>query len=93
MPLYEIEQYEVHAMTYRVEAATEAEAIVKLLDGEAGAVDGSLEFIEVAGDLGLAADEHPELAQQLRDLGVPVDDQVIPSIRSIRLAPPADPVI
>ena len=35
MPTYEIEQYELHAMKYRVEAATEAEAIAKLFQGEA----------------------------------------------------------
>ena len=31
---YEIEQYELHTMKYRVEAATEAEAITKLFQGE-----------------------------------------------------------
>ena len=35
---YEIEQYELHTMKYRVEAATEAEAIAKLFDGEGEAV-------------------------------------------------------
>lgn len=81
---YEIEQYEVHAQTYRVEADNEADAIVKLLDGEAEPVDDTLTFIEVAEDLGLPVDECRELADQLRDLGVPVDGHVIPSIRTIR---------
>ncbi len=35
MPQYEIEQYELHAMKYRVKAASEAEAIRLLFDGEA----------------------------------------------------------
>ena len=46
-------------------------------------MDNSLDFIEVAEDYGLPVDEHPELADQLRALGVPVDEAVIPSIRSI----------
>ena len=47
---YEIEQYELHTMKYRVEAATEAEAIAKLFQGEGEAVCNSLEYIEVAED-------------------------------------------
>ena len=82
MSTFEIEQYEVHTQTYRVQADTEAEAIAKLFNGEADAVDGGLEYIEVAEDLGLPADEYRDLAEALRALGVSVDE-VIPSIRSI----------
>lgn len=82
MPTFEIEQYELHCMTYRVEANNEADAVVKLLDGLAMPVDNSLEYIEVGDDFGLPADEYRELADALRDQGVPVD-VVIPSIRSI----------
>lgn len=85
MPIYEIEQYELHAMTYRVEADNEAEAIVTLLDGLALPVDDSLEYIEVADDYGLPADEYRDLTNALREQGVPVD-AVIPSIRSIEVA-------
>ena len=83
MPAFEIEQYEIHAQTYRVEADNLADAICKLLDGEADPVDGSLEYIEICEDRGLPADEHRELADQLRSLGVPVDEHVIPSIRTV----------
>ena len=83
MPEYRIEQYEIHGQQYRVEAENVADAITKLLDGEADPVDNGLEFIEVCEDLGLPADEHRELADQLRSLGVPVDDHVIPSIRTV----------
>ena len=41
MSVYEIEQYELHTMTYRVEADDPANAIVRLLDGEAEAIDNS----------------------------------------------------
>lgn len=82
MPEYLIEQYELHTQSYRVEADGEAQAIQKLLDGQAQPVDNGLEFIEVVDDLGLPADTYPELAKALRELGVDTDD-VIPSIRDI----------
>ena len=82
-PIFKIEQYELHVTKYRIEASNEAEAVVKLLDGEAQPVDNSLEFIEVAEDFGLPVDEHAELANKLNELGVPVGEHVIPSIRSI----------
>jgi len=85
MPTYKIEQYELHAVTYRVEADNEADAIVTLLDGLALPVDDSLEYIEVADDHGLPADEYRDLGDALRKQGVPVD-AVIPSIRSIEVA-------
>ena len=85
MPTFEIEQYEIHTMKYRVEANSEAEAIKRLFDGEADAVDTGLEFIEVCEDLGLPAEEHRELADQLRSLGVSVGEHVIPSIRSVEV--------
>jgi hypothetical protein len=81
--IYEIEQYELCVTKYRVEASSEAEAIAKLLDGGADAVENSHEYIEMAEDCGLPADEHQELAAELRSLGVPVDE-IIPSIRSVK---------
>jgi type III secretion system FlhB-like substrate exporter len=82
MPTYEIEQFELHAMKYRVEANSEAEAIAKLFAGDADPVEQSQDMIEVANDYGLPSEEHQELADALRDLGIQVDE-VIPSIRSI----------
>lgn len=82
MPTYQIEQYELHAMKYRVEAASKAEAIAKLFDGEAEPVCQSQEFIEIAEDYGLPADEHHELAEEVRAMNVSVNE-LIPSIRSI----------
>ena len=72
-------------MKHRVEADSEAEALVKLFNGEADPVNNSLEYIEVCEDRGLPADEHRELADELRAMGVTVDDVVIPSIRSVVL--------
>ena len=84
MPTYEIEQYELHAMKYRVEADSEAEAIAKLFAGDADPVEQSQDMIEVANDYGLPSEENRELADALREQGIPVDE-VIPSIRSIEV--------
>jgi type III secretion system FlhB-like substrate exporter len=83
MPTFEIEQYELHAMKYRVEAASEADAIRLLLDGEAEPVEQSQDFIEVAEDFGIPVEQNRELADELRALGVPIGEAVIPSIRNI----------
>ena len=84
MPMFEIEQYEIHCQRYRVEADTEAEAIRKLFDGAAQAVDNSLELVEVASDYGLPVDDYQDLAHALRALDVRIGDDVIPSIRDIQ---------
>ncbi len=84
MPIYEIEQYELHVMLYRVKAEDETHAIARLFNGEAEPVCQSEDFIETAEDYGIPVDEHRDLADQLRDLGVSVGDDVIPSIRSIQ---------
>jgi hypothetical protein len=82
MSTFEIEQYELHTQKYRVEAANEAEAIKNLFAGEGEAVDGGLEYIELAEEFGLPADLHRELADALRADSITVME-VIPSIRSI----------
>lgn len=86
MPVYEIEQYEIHAQKFRVRAKSEAHAIKRLLEGAADAVDDGLDYIEVCEDMGLPVDEYRDLADKLRALGVTVGDCVISSIRSIEEA-------
>jgi hypothetical protein len=83
MPIYEIEQYEIHIQTYEVEADSEAQAIAKLFKGNAEPVDDSLEYVEVCEDRGLPADEYRKLAEELQSLGVSMGEHVIPSVRSI----------
>ena len=83
MPKFEIEQYEIHTQLYRVEADSEAEAVKRLFDGEASAVDDGLEYIEVAEDVGLPVEEYRELADELRQLGESIGEDVISSIRAI----------
>lgn len=83
MPKYWIEQFELHAQEYWVEAASPAEAIAKLFHGEATPADEEPELIEVADDFGLPADQHRELAEELRRQGICRVDDVIPAIRRI----------
>ena len=75
-------------MKYRVEADSEAEAVVMLLEGEAEPVGQSPEHIEVAEDYGLPVGEFPALAKALSDLNVSVGESIIPSIRSIDVVQP-----
>ena len=64
MPLFEIEQYELHSTTYRVRADDEAEAIAKVLKGNATMVSNSQELIEVCDDRGLPVEQHQDLASR-----------------------------
>jgi hypothetical protein len=61
----------------------EAEAIARLLNGEAEPIDDGLEYVEVCENLGLPTDEYPDLAEKLTEMGIPVNDAVIPSIRQV----------
>ncbi|MGA2255889.1 MAG: hypothetical protein ABSG53_14680 [Thermoguttaceae bacterium] len=85
MPTYEIEQYELHSAKYRVDADSEADAVIKLLDGEAEPVGQSQEYIEVVEDYGMPADDFPTLAEALKRRGMHVGEDIIPSIRSIEM--------
>ena len=83
---FEIGQYELHVMTYRVvEAHDEAEAIAKLFRGEGEPVDDSLDFVEVANERGMSLFDNPDLACRLFERGIiDGDDTIVPSVRSVR---------
>jgi len=82
MPIYDIDQYELHVLTHRIEADSEADAVIKLFQGEGEAV--SFVFIGIANDHGMSLSENEALWDQLYDRGViKSDDHIIPSIRSI----------
>lgn len=81
MPLYRIEQYEIHTMAYHIEAANEAEAIARLFDGDTDPGEPT-PFVETAEDYGLPADSYPVIVRGLRKRGIRVGE-VIPSIREI----------
>lgn len=86
MPIYDVEQYELHAQTYRVEAASEAEAIAKVLDSEADALDDACDYIEVPDVYGMSEEEPGafEIISELRRLGYHIgQDGYVDSIRSV----------
>ena len=88
MPTFRVEQYELHAASYIVEAKDRAEAILKVLNGQAKIDDDGLEYVEVAEDyyqpaLSLTEEE----TAKLRRKGHPVnEDDGVPSIRSVEEA-------
>lgn len=82
MPMFEVEQYEIHTTKYRVRADTVSAAIKAVLDGDAEAVDNSTELIEVPEDYGMSADDNRDIVDGLRELGVSCDE-VIPGIRAV----------
>jgi hypothetical protein len=83
MPVYEIEQYEVHVQKFQISAPSKTKAIKSFLDRGGEAVDNSLELVEVCDFLGMPLDEEPALAKALKRLGVPLDDGRIASIRDV----------
>ena len=85
MPTFEIEQYEVHTQKYHIEAATQAEAIRRLLeDDDIEPLEGSTEYVETDEERGLStAREYHNLAAKLEDMGIGCG-AVIPSIASIK---------
>lgn len=83
MPKFEILQYELWSQKYEVEAANEAEAIVKLRSGGATAVDNELELCEVADRYGMLLAPSDKLAVELQKAGVDASRGFLPSICSI----------
>lgn len=79
-----VEQYELHVSTYRVITASAAEAIAKVLRGEAEPVENSTEYVGVCDTVGMPVDGNEELANELSEMNVYVDEETIPSIRSVR---------
>ena len=80
---FEIQQYELHVATYEVEARSAAEAIQRLLQGDGDPFDGS-EYVDTCEAIGLQAEDDPELADELRKLGIELTGGIVPSIRSVR---------
>jgi hypothetical protein len=86
MPIYAVQQYEIHLQTYCVPGEDPARAVSQLWAGAGVAVPGSREFLEVCRDYGITRDVQPELydavAERYPEL---VEDERIAAIRSIEL--------
>ena len=90
MPIYEIEQYEVHVQRFRIEADSEADAVARLLQGGGDPLD--LTFVNIADDMGMSVAENPDLACELFERGVlKPDDTLLPSVRSVSVVEVAPP--
>ena len=88
LKVYGIEQYELHAMTYYVRAASEAEAINKLwkqneFPNDVIISDDGPELCEVDNTRGMPAEEHRELVAELVKLGHTISESHIDGIRAI----------
>ncbi len=81
MPKFEIEQYEIHAQKYTVEADTMAEAVDRVLNGDSDS-QGALEYVEVAEDIGMSLDANEALVEELEERGHSFRD-CLSSIRSV----------
>ena len=80
---YYIGQYELHVSTYKVEATSIAQAIKRVLDGDQEAEHISVDYSNTVDDLGISATEDPDLTRELRELGVEIEGDVVPSIASV----------
>lgn len=84
MPMFEVEQYELHVIKKRVRADTFSEAIKHVMDGKGEFVDHSQELVEVADVYGMPSDANRDIVDGLRELGVTgCGDGIIPGIRSV----------
>lgn len=87
MPKYEVEQYELHATTYQVEADSPAQAIQLILKGEEEAILIQTELVEVADQYGMPSECNQDIETELAALGVFTNkdmQDIIPSIREVR---------
>ena len=85
MAKFEVEQYELHVSTHEVDAKDEAEAVVKVLQGEGECIDGLFAFVEMARSYGMPQEENPKLSRALAKTGLLAGMRdVIPSIRRVR---------
>lgn len=80
---YHAQQNELHVSTHEVEARSTAWAIRNILDGDGNLVEPSPEFCNVLNDRGMHVEKDSDLAKALQELGVPVKDGTVLSIRSV----------
>lgn len=79
---YRVEQYEIWSHAYRVDAASEGEAVRKVLQGGLLAMADKLTLIGLLNERGLSTSVYPDVAAAV-DMA---DYPFIPSIRSVEEA-------
>lgn len=80
---YHIGQYELHISTYEVDVISVAHAIKRLFDEDGTLIEPSPEFSNVVDTLGISVSENTQLVRELRELGVEVERDVVPSIARV----------
>jgi hypothetical protein len=81
--IFDVQQYELHILTRRVEADDPADAIRRVFAGDGEATN--FEFAGIANDHGMSLDDDRNLADQLYDRGIiKPGHSIVPSIRSVR---------
>lgn len=90
MPSYDVELYELHATIYHVEnAEDEADAIAKALNGEGRCEDNCTDFLEIADEYGMPADENRDIAKKLGKLQViQPSSEIINGVRGVEETDP-----
>lgn len=84
MPIYRIEQYELYAQTYEVDAPSPAAALDRVLNGRVDAGDDAPDYIDVCDTMGMPLEQNVDLVNQLRDMGHMIGHTgIVDSIRSI----------
>ena len=86
MPTFRVEQYELHKVSYLVEdVVSPADAIEQVVKGLVNMEDDTGEFLELAE--AYAAPLADEVTAELRERGLQVFEQRVPSIRSVQEVP------
>lgn len=83
MAEYIIEQYELHAQQWSVEADSEAEALEKFLEGDASMIEDGCDYVEVADEYGMKVTDQ-ELIRQLHERSVIAEIAPTVKLHSIR---------
>jgi len=86
MPVYEIDLYELHKQTYRVEAASPALALQKIEDMDCKPVPDSLVYLRTMpeGSLQCLDEAFPGLIDELEELGLdPYEETSIYEMRQV----------
>ena len=84
---FKVQQYEIHVVTYYVDAEDRVAAVDKIVHGGAKCCLDGREFLEVAEDLGLQTEDYTEAEfDELSGLGLLDKNHHLASIHSVEEA-------
>lgn len=91
MPKFTFEQYQVHVVTYTVNAGNIKEAVVRFLNGEVEETGVCSDFISVVNDVGILTSSvlSPEEIEEIKQrTGESFENDIIPGV--VYLSPVKD---